>query len=255
MRGMATAELPALQIEEVTHNYGSRQALVNVTFNVAPATFTVLLGLNGAGKSTLLSLITRLYSVQRGCIRVFGHDVEHESGSALRMLGLVFQPRTLDLDLSVLQNLIYHAALHGIDRSEAAARARDLLSRAGLSERATDKARNLSGGQMRQVEIARSLLHRPRLLLLDEPTVGLDVKSRARILAEVRMMVAEGVSVLWATHLIDEVNASDDVVMLHQGRVLAHDFAARIAELAGACDMRAAFIALTQANEAGHEVS
>src|SRR4029077_10917085 len=131
--------------------------------------------------------------------------------------------RTLDLDLSVMQNLMYHAALHGISRREAQTRADEVLVRIALKDRAHDKIRNLSGGQMRRVEIARALLHRPRLLVLDEPTVGLDIKSRADILGQVRrLVVAERVSVLWATHLIDEVAQEDDVVVLHQGRVLAH---------------------------------
>ena len=136
---------------------GARQALIDVSFTVAPSTFTVLLGLNGAGKSTLFSLTTRLYAIQQGRIRIFGHDVARASSEALRMIGVVFQPRTLDLDLSVTQNLIYHAALHGIGKQRARARADDVLNRVGLSERANDKVRNLSGGQMRQVEIARAL--------------------------------------------------------------------------------------------------
>jgi ABC-2 type transport system ATP-binding protein len=246
---------PTLAIEGVSHRYGARQALVDVTFSVAPSRFTVLLGLNGAGKSTLFSLITRLYAIQRGHIRIFGHDVVRATSKALRLVGVVFQPRTLDLDLSVFQNLIYHAALHGISRREGRARADDVLERIALSERANDKVRNLSGGQMRQVEIARALLHRPRLLLLDEPTVGLDINSRAGILAHVRKMVEEGVSVLWATHLIDEVAHDDDVVVLHEGRVLAHGAVARIMEIAGARDIRSAFIALTQAGKVAHTVS
>ena len=169
------------------------------------------------------------------------------------MVGVVFQLRTLDLDLSVEQNLIYHAALHGIGKREARARAADVLQRIALSERANDKVRNLSGGETRRVEIARALLHSPRLLLLDEPTVGLDIKSRASILGRVREMVEEGVSVLWATHLIDEVGQHDHVIVLHQGRVLARGAAARIIEVAGARDIRSAFIALTQAGEAGNE--
>jgi ABC-2 type transport system ATP-binding protein len=171
------------------------------------------------------------------------------------MIGVVFQPRTLDLDLSVTQNLIYHAALHGIGKQQARARADDVLNRVGLSERTNDKVRNLSGGQMRQVEIARALLHKPRLLLLDEPTVGLDIKSRAGILGHVRGMVQEGVSVLWATHLIDEVMQEDHIVVLHQGRVLTHGTAAHIIEAADARDIRSAFIRLTQTMEAGHESS
>ena len=131
----------------------------------------------------------------------------------------------------------------------------EVLARIALAERANDKVRNLSGGQMRRVEIARALLHRPRLLVLDEPTVGLDIKSRADILGHVRRLVAEdGVSVLWATHLIDEVADDDDVIVLHQGRVLAHGAASGVVAAADAGDIRAAFTRLTQdadlANEA-----
>src|SRR5262245_42571332 len=223
MHGTVSAPPPALAIEGISYSYGPRRALQDVTFAITPATFAVLLGLNGAGKSTLFSLVTRLYAAPQGHIRIFGHDVARASGSALRLIGVVFQSRTLDLDLSVTQNLVYHAALHGIASREAHRRAGEVLHQIALADRANDKVRNLSGGQMRRVEIARALLHRPRLLVLDEPTVGLDVQSRADILNHVRRMVAdEGVCVLWATHLIDEVSGSDDVVVLHHGRVLAH---------------------------------
>ena len=117
----------------------------------------MLLGLNGAGKSTLFSLITRLYATRTGAIRIFGHDVAREAAQALRRLGVVFQARTLDPDLSVMQNLIYHAALHGIGPFEAKRRSADVLARAALADRANEKVRNLSGGQMRRVEIARAL--------------------------------------------------------------------------------------------------
>jgi ABC-2 type transport system ATP-binding protein len=254
---MKTVEPPAaVAIAGVSHSYGARRALDDVTFSIAPATFAVLLGLNGAGKSTLFSLITRLYAVQRGQIRVFGHDIGRASGEALRLIGVVFQARTLDLDLSVVQNLTYHAALHGIGKRDAHARADEVLARIALAERAHDKVRNLSGGQMRRVEIARALLHRPRLLVLDEPTVGLDIKSRADILRHVRCLVAEdGVSVLWATHLIDEVADDDDVVVLHQGRVLAHGPTSRVVASTGTQDIRAAFTQLTQAAEAASEAA
>ena len=146
----------ALSLEGVSHSYGRRQALADVTFAIAPASFTVLLGLNGAGKSTLFSLVTRLYGTQRGSIRIFGRDVAREPGEALRILGVVFQPRTLDLDLSVMQNLTYHAALHGIGKRDARRRAADGLARISLADRANDKVRDLSGGQMRRVEIGRA---------------------------------------------------------------------------------------------------
>ena len=243
MQAMTT---PALSIEGVSHAYGARRALDDVTFSVAPARFAVLLGLNGAGKSTLFALITRLYATQRGRIRIFDHDVERASGEALRILGVVFLARTLYLDLSVMLNVMYHAALHGIGKRVARSRAVVVRARIALSDRARDKVRNLSGGQMRRVEIARALLHRPRLLVLDEPTVGLDIKSRADILSHVRRLIAdEGIGVLWATHLIDEVADNDQIIVLHQGRVLADGVASQVVTDCSAKNVREAFVGLT----------
>ncbi|MGA2056802.1 MAG: ABC transporter ATP-binding protein [Bradyrhizobium sp.] len=246
--GHNSARTPALSISAVSHSYGARHALIDVDFTVAPASFTALLGLNGAGKSTLFSLVTRLFGIQAGSIRIFGHDIGQSPGEALRLMGVVFQPRTLDLDLSVMQNLLYHAALHGIGRSDARSRSDEVLSRIGLADRASSKVRDLSGGQMRRLEIARALLHRPRLLLLDEATVGLDVKARADILGHVRQLVTEqGIGVLWATHLFDEIIPSDNLVILHQGRVLANGEVTRVLEEAGARDVNSAFMRLTGA--------
>jgi ABC-2 type transport system ATP-binding protein len=246
---MRNVQPSALSVESLSHAYGARRALHDVTFAIQPATFTVLLGLNGAGKSTLFSLVTRLFGTQRGTIHIFGHDVARAPGEALRLLGVVFQPRTLDLDLSVRQNLLYHAALHGIGARDARERADKVLGRIGLSDRARDKVRDLSGGQMRRIEIARALLHEPRLLLLDEPTVGLDIKSRADMLDHVRRLVAEErVTALWATHLIDEVADGDDVIVLHQGRLLAHGAVPRVVADQNASDIRGAFTALIKAS-------
>ena len=237
----------ALSVDGLTHSYGARKALDKVSFAVKPGSFTALLGLNGAGKSTLFSLVTRLYAIQAGRIRIFGDDVERQPGAALRRLGVVFQPRTLDLDLSVTQNLAYHAALHGIGAREARARAHEVLGQIALSDRANDKVRDLSGGQMRRVENARALLHRPLLLILDEPTVGLDIKARAAILQHVRMLVGgEGVAVVWATHLVDEVAGDDGLIVLHRGRILAHGPVSDIVTRAGAQDVGTAFTRLTQ---------
>jgi ABC-2 type transport system ATP-binding protein len=238
--------VPALNIKNVSHSYGTRKALDDVSFIVAPGSFTVLLGLNGAGKSTLFSLVTRLYAARSGEIEILGADVMRAPGAALRRLGVVFQARTLDLELSLMQNLIYHAALHGIGPLEARRLGLEALARAGLAERANDKARALSGGQMRRVEIARALLHKPRLLLLDEPTVGLDIKARADLLAHVRGLVRdEGLGVLWTTHLIDEIAEDDPVVILHQGKVLATGRAADIVAQSGADTIGAAFARIT----------
>lgn len=239
----------ALSVDGVSHSYGSRRALVDISFTVAPASFTALLGLNGAGKSTLFSLITRLFGIQTGRIGIFGHDITLAPGEALRLLGVVFQPRTLDLDLSLTQNLLYHAALHGIARRDARMRSEEVLARIGLADRAGNKVRDLSGGQMRRLEIARALLHRPRLLLLDEATVGLDVEARADILDHVRQLITEqGVGVLWATHLFDEIRPGDNLVVLHRGRVLGNGPVARVIADAGAQDINSAFARLTEAS-------
>lgn len=237
---------PALQVSHVSHFYGKRKALDDVSFVIEPGSFSVLLGLNGAGKSTLFSLITRLYATSSGSIRIFGYDVARDSGEALRRLGVVFQARTLDPDLSVMQNLAYHAALHGIGAKDAKRRAQSVLEQVSLADRVNEKVRNLSGGQMRRVEIARALLHNPQILLLDEPTVGLDVKARADIVAHVRSLVAnQGIGVLWTTHLIDEIAMTDDVIVLHEGRVLANGVAADVIASTGAPTMRLAFAKLT----------
>ena len=237
----------ALEVDSLSHAFGARRALDKVSFTIAPSRHCVLLGLNGAGKTTLFSLITRLYDNNSGSIRVFAHDVRRQPKQALRQLGVVFQQRTLDLDLSIMQNLIYHGALHGIPTARAKHRAEEELERLGLTERTGDKVRKLSGGQMRRVEIARALLHRPRLLLLDEPTVGLDIDSRQAIMDHVqRLCRDEGLAVLWATHLIDEVLPQSLVVILHRGRILAEGTRDQVVAEAGENDIRETFLRLTR---------
>src|ERR1700761_3266195 len=178
----------ALHVDHVSHRYGARVALNDVSLAVRRSSFTVLLGLNGAGKSTLFSLITRLYAIRSGRILIFGHDVAKEPGAALSKLGVVFQSRALDIDISVRQNLKYHAALHGIASGRANELIAQVLNRVAMTDRGGDRVGNLSIGQMRRIEIARALLHQPRLLLLDESTVGLDIKARADILDHVRRL-------------------------------------------------------------------
>ncbi len=242
----------ALEVQRLSHSYGARKALDNVSLTIGTSTFAVLLGLNGAGKSTLFSLVTRLFNAQQGSIRIFGRELRQRPGEALKLLGVVFQSRTLDLELSVKQNLSYHAALHGMSGREAASRIEDVLRQVSLGDRAREKARNLSGGQIRRVEIARALLHKPKLLLLDEPTVGLDIQARADIVRHVRNLVAsEQISVLWATHLIDEVHGGDHVIVLHKGVVCAQGRVSDVTKEAGTETIREAFEVLTGTRDAG----
>jgi ABC-2 type transport system ATP-binding protein len=238
-------EPKALEFEGVCHRFGARVALDDVSFAIDAGAFAVLLGPNGAGKTTLFSLATRLYHARTGDIRVFGRLVRDEPYAALALMGVVFQDPTLDLDLTVRENLRYQAALYGLPRAEADARGEAELARLGVAGRLDDKVRALSGGLRRRVEVARALLHGPRLLLLDEPTVGLDLATRRALLAHVRALCAErGIASLWATHLMDEVEDEDPVVLLHEGRVLR---AGRAAELRGEATLAEAFLALTGA--------
>ncbi len=234
--------MAALDVAAVSHNYGERKALDNVTLSVEQGEFCALLGLNGAGKSTLFSLITRLFSPATGSIRILGYDVRRDPGEALRRIGVVFQSRTVDGDLSVMQNMSYHAALHGISPRDGKALAMEALDRVSLADKAHAKVKELSGGQVRRAEIARALIHRPKLLLLDEPTVGLDVGSRRDILAQVRKLVAQDrLGVLWATHILEEIDGADRAVILHRGRVLASGDVQTILAKAGATTLTEAF--------------
>ena len=236
----------ALSFAGVSHRYGSRAALEDVSFTVPPGRFAVLLGLNGAGKTTLFSVIAGLLGLQSGEIRVFAHSLKHERAAVLGLTGFVFQQPTLDLDLTVIENLRYAAALHGIPERDAAASITAELGRLGIEDRGRDRVRKLSGGQRRRVEIARGLLHRPRLMLLDEASVGLDLAARRAILNRVRGLCREeGMAALWATHLLDEATEEDQIIVLHRGRVVADGTQAEICAAADRPGLRAAFSALT----------
>ena len=243
---------PVLELADVTFRRGAAQILHGVSFTVGAGEHWALLGPNGAGKSTLFALVTRLFDAPgEADIRVFGASLRREPGRALAALGVVFQQPTLDPDLSVRESLFYHAALHGLPGAEARARAARELERVGLGDRAAERARNLSGGQRRRAEIARALLTRPSLLLLDEPTVGLDAASRAFLLDHVRGLCRdEGLAVLWATHLIDEVGDDARVVVLRNGEVRADGAVPDVlAQAGGAATMGEAFARLTAAPE------
>lgn len=238
---------PALTVAGLSYAYGKKKALDRVSFAVAPGECTILLGPNGAGKTTLFSLITRLYDSREGRLLIAGHDVRKESSRALAQLGVVFQQPTLDLDLTVLQNLHYHASLQGLSRRKADLRIREELERQGMYERRKEKVRQLNGGHRRRVEIARALLHEPRLLLLDEPTVGLDVPSRKAIVDYVHRLCSDsGIAVLWATHLIDEIYENDRLVVLHKGAVRADGSIPEVLKTAGAETVGDAFHRLTR---------
>lgn len=234
--------MSGLSVSGLSHAYGGKQALEDVSFSIAPGHFCALLGPNGAGKSTLFALLTRLLISPHGRIEIAGHDLSRHPRRALARLGVVFQQTTLDLDLTVRQNLTYFAALHGIAGRDARRRVDAALDRLDMLPRAGEKARHLNGGHKRRTEIARALLHDPQVLLLDEPTVGLDAAARHAITGHVHDLAADGTSVLWATHLTDEIRPDDQLVVLHRSRVLAVGTAGDIAAGQGLAER---FLAMT----------
>jgi ABC-2 type transport system ATP-binding protein len=219
---MSDRPVTGLSVSGLSFSYGSKRALEDVSFEVSPGSFCALLGPNGAGKSTLFSLLTRLFTTQTGSITVAGHNLRTSSRRALAEIGVVFQQSTLDLNLSVERNLRYFAALQGLSGREAERRILEALERLGMAERRKERVRDLNGGHRRRTEIARSLIHEPSVLLLDEPTVGLDAATRVTITDHVHDLCEDrNLTVLWATHLTDEVRSTDQLVILHRGSILA----------------------------------
>ena len=235
-----------LSIKGVTKRYGSRKAVDDVSFELRQGQFCALLGPNGAGKSTLFQLLTGLFVPDQGDITVGGVDLQRNPAEALARIGVVFQQQALDLDLTVRRNLQFHADLHGLARATTRQRITTDCAALGLTADIDRPARELSGGTRRKVELVRALLHRPGLLLMDEPTVGLDPKSRRdlrqRLHDDVR---ARGSSVLWATHLVEEAEAADRVLVLHKGKLLADGTPAEVAAALGGGTLEEAFIRAT----------
>lgn len=242
----AMTSAPVLRCHEVSKRYGRTQALDRVSLSVAAGEMVALLGPNGAGKSTLFQLLTGLFVADSGSVEVLGADMRREPVRALSQLGVVFQQPALDLNLSVRASLRFHADLHGLPGSVSRPRIEALLARFGLADVARKPGRELSGGNRRKVELVRALIHEPRLLLMDEATVGLDPGSRAQLLEDVLQARSEhGLGVLWATHLVDEAERAQRVIVLHKGHVLWDGEARALCEQQGVPTLQGAFLKLT----------
>lgn len=235
-----------LAVRRVSKSYGPCKALDDVSLTVTSGEFVALLGPNGAGKSTLFQLLSALFVADAGKIEVAGIDLASNQVDALAHCGIVFQQPTLDLDLSVEANLLFHARLHGLDRRTAQARIERQVERLDLGVHLHAPTRTLSGGNRRKVELARALLHEPAVLLMDEATVGLDPASRSQLLEHVlELRDTQGVAILWATHLVDEAEPSDRVVILHRGHILHDAPPGQIVAERGAPGLAQAFLEAT----------
>ena len=218
-----------IEISEVSHNFGQKRVLDQITLTIKKGTFCALLGPNGAGKSTLFSALTRLLMHTQGTIKIHGNDIHKSPRPALSNIGVVFQQQTMDLDLTVFQNLRYFGKLQGMSGKDLHKRIDQVLTLLNMAERSHEVVRTLNGGHRRRAEIARSLIHDPKVLLLDEATVGLDPETRKSITDDMHKIAQTGgKTILWATHLCDEVDDDDQLVILHNGKILRNGQAREI---------------------------
>ena len=216
-------------VENLTHRYGDRVALSGVSFETRQGEIFGLLGPNGGGKSTLFRILSTLMAPTSGKAAICGHDVGREPGAVRRKIGVVFQSQSLDKKLTVEENLRGQGHLHGMSGATLRDRLEKVLGRLGIADRRGDLVEILSGGLKRRVEIAKGLLHRPAVLLMDEASTGLDPAARRelwRYILELRE--SEGVTVLLTSHILDEADKCDRLVLLHEGRLVAEGSPAQL---------------------------
>jgi ABC-2 type transport system ATP-binding protein len=212
-----------IQVQNLTHRYGERVALANVTFEVKKGEVFGLLGPNGGGKSTLFRILSTMMVPTEGRAVIAGHDVERDPAGVRRSVGVVFQTQSLDKALTVEENLRAQGHLHGLSGATLRERMEYAMASLGLADRRKDLVDTLSGGLRRRVEIAKALLHRPQVLLMDEASTGLDPAARRDLSRHVEnLREHEGVTILLTTHILEEADRCDRLVLLHQGHIVAH---------------------------------
>jgi ABC-2 type transport system ATP-binding protein len=225
---------PAVEIAHLAYRYGERDAIHDLSLTIAEREIFAILGPNGSGKTTLFRVLSTLIPLQQGEVRILGHDLRTEAFAIRPQLGIVFQSPSIDKKLTVMENVVFHGRLYGLGGSELRTRAEEMLARLGLADRRRELVEKLSGGLRRRVELATGMLHRPRVLLLDEPSTGLDPGARSDLwqyLEQVRE--TEGVTVLLTTHLLDEAQRADRIAIMHAGKVAALDTPAALQAAVG----------------------
>ena len=215
-------ESPVIRIERLGHRYDQRRALDDVSFDVRAAEIFGLLGPNGSGKTTLFRILSTLMLPTEGRATIMGHDAAREPNQVRREIGVVFQAASVDAKLTAAENLRHHGHLYGLRGSALKRRIAEMLGRVGLADRANDRVEKLSGGQQRRVELAKGLLHHPSVLLLDEPSTGLDPGARRDLWLYLKMLRdEERVTVVVTTHLMEEAEHCDRLAILNEGKLVA----------------------------------
>jgi ABC-2 type transport system ATP-binding protein len=226
--------IPAISVQGLAKNFGEVQAVHGVDFEVATGEVFGFLGPNGAGKTTTINMLCTLAKPSAGSAAVAGHDIVRERDNVRRNIGLVFQDPTLDGYLTAEQNLRLHAELYGVQSDLVAPRMRQVLEMVGLWERKDSPVANFSGGMRRRLEIARGLMHSPRVLFLDEPTIGLDPQTRRSIWTYIReLKEREEITIFMTTHYMDEAEWCDRIAIMDHGRIVALDSPERLKEEVG----------------------
>ncbi|WP_206186546.1 ABC transporter ATP-binding protein [Thermoflavimicrobium daqui] len=210
-----------LKVDRLEKTYGEKKALQNVSFTVSQGTCFGLLGPNGAGKSTTMKILTGIIQADGGNIHIFGKDIKKQSKAILHQIGYVPQSITLYEQLSAYDNLVFFGEMYGVYGQPLKQRIAEALEQTGLSDRAKDAIKTFSGGMKRRINIAAALLHRPKLLILDEPTVGIDPQSRNHIFQMIRSLIKEGMTIIYSTHYMEEVEAlCNDIAIIDHGNVI-----------------------------------
>jgi len=229
-----TGSAPAIETEGLGRNYGKTRALEALDLQVAAGALVGLLGPNGAGKTTTMLLLATLLAPTRGSARIFGHDTARERRAVRQRLGLVFQESSVDGLLTVAENLRFAARLAGLGGRAVRQTVSEAMERTGLADHAATPAGQLSGGWRRLLDVTRASLHQPDLLILDEPTVGLDPEHRDRVWSLLESQRrSRGTTILFSTHYLAEAESSDRVVLLSSGRVVANDIPATLRATVG----------------------
>jgi len=242
---------PVLVFDQVRKSYGDHEALKGISFEIGQSEVVGLLGPNGAGKSTLFQIAAGLFAPDGGAVEVFGLDYKRHGSDILARLGVVFQARSLDLDMTVNANLKFHGQLFGLSGKLLASRIAEVTELLEVADLLKRPVRTLSGGNQRRVEIARALLNKPDLLLMDEPSVGLDATTRRKLVDHMQVVRAQqGTSILWATHLVEEVDHADRIVFIAKGEVTHTGTPAEILKTTGAASLTDAYVALTGGTDA-----